>query len=41
VVDGDARLTALIDRLGMARRRVAIEINCAVVPESAVGRGGA
>jgi sulfur carrier protein len=37
VVDGDARLTALIDRLSMTRRRVAIEINCAVVPKALWG----
>ena len=34
VVDGDARVSALIDRLNLNRRRVAVEINYAVVPRA-------
>jgi sulfur carrier protein len=34
VVDGDARLTALVDRLKLSRRRVAVEINYSVVPKA-------
>jgi sulfur carrier protein len=33
-VDGDPRLVVLIDRLKLSRRRVAVEINSAVVPKA-------
>jgi len=33
-VDGDARLTALIEKLGYRRARVAVELNYAVVPKA-------
>jgi sulfur carrier protein len=34
VVDGDARLTALIEKLNLPRGRVAVEVNYSVVPKS-------
>ncbi|HXZ87117.1 MAG TPA: sulfur carrier protein ThiS [Candidatus Binataceae bacterium] len=34
VVDGDARVSALIDKLNLSRRRVAVEVNNAVVPKA-------
>lgn len=33
-VDGDARLTALVEKLNLRRGRVAVELNYAVVPKS-------
>ncbi len=33
-VDGDARVSALIDRLNLNRRRVAVEVNHGVVPKA-------
>ena len=34
VVDGDARVSALIEKLNLNRRRVAVEVNSAVVPKA-------
>jgi sulfur carrier protein len=34
VVDGDARVAALIQKLGFKRGRVAVEINFAVIPKA-------
>jgi sulfur carrier protein len=34
IVDGDARVTALVDRLKLSRRRVAVEVNYSVVPKA-------
>lgn len=34
VVGGDARVSALIDKLNLSRRRVAVEVNNAVVPKA-------
>lgn len=33
-VDGDARLSALLERLRMRRGRIAVEINRAIVPRA-------
>jgi sulfur carrier protein len=33
-VDGDARLTTLIEKLNLRRGRVAVELNYSVVPKS-------
>jgi sulfur carrier protein len=33
-VNGDARLIALIESLKLKRGRVAVEINCAIVPKA-------
>jgi sulfur carrier protein len=34
VLDGDTRVIALIDKLNLSRRRVAVEVNNAVVPKA-------
>ncbi|HZO83049.1 MAG TPA: sulfur carrier protein ThiS [Candidatus Binataceae bacterium] len=34
LVDGDARLAALLERLKMRRGRIAVEINLAIVPRA-------
>ena len=33
-IDGDTPLTALLERLKMRRGRVAVEINCEIVPKA-------
>jgi sulfur carrier protein len=33
-IDGDVRLVALLERLGMRERRVAVEINREIVPKA-------
>ena len=38
LIDGDARLPALLERLKLRRGRVAVEINQAVVPKAAWDR---
>jgi sulfur carrier protein len=34
IVDGDASVSSLVDRLKLSRRRVAVEINFSVVPKA-------
>ncbi len=33
-IEADARVAALLERLGMRPTRVAVEINCGIVPKS-------